>query len=69
MLDPLLFLLYTSDQPIILENTLVGYAEDSTLLAEVPNPGSPGQVVLSLNHDDLARAGDWCKRWGMLVIL
>ena len=40
VLGPLLFLLYTSDLPIILENTLVGYADDSSLLAEVPEPGS-----------------------------
>ena len=39
-LGPLKFLLYTSDLPITLENTFVGYADDSTLLAEVPEPGS-----------------------------
>ena len=66
MLGPLLFLLYTSDLPIALENMLVGYADDSTLLAEVPEPGSRVQTALSLNRD-LARIGDWCKRWGMLV--
>ena len=38
VLGSLLFLLYTSDLPITLENTLVGYADDSTLLAEVPKP-------------------------------
>ena len=38
--DHLLFLLYTNDLPITIENTLVGYADDSTLLAEVPEPGS-----------------------------
>ena len=30
VLDPLLFLLYTSDLPMTLENTLVGIADDST---------------------------------------
>ena len=40
VLGPLLYLLYTSDLPITLENSLVGYADDSTLLAEVPEPGS-----------------------------
>ena len=44
----------------------MGYADDSTLLAEVPEPGSRVQTVLSLNRD-LARIGDWCKRWGRLV--
>ena len=38
VLGPLLFLLYTSDLPIILEKTLVGHADNSTLLAEVPKP-------------------------------
>ena len=36
------------------------------MLAEVPDPGSRVQAVLSLNRD-LARIGDWCKRWGLLV--
>ena len=45
VLGPLLFLLYTSDLPITLENMLVGYADDSTLLAEVPEPGNRVQTV------------------------
>ena len=65
VLGPLLFSLYTSDLPKTLENTLVGYADDSTLLAEVPEPGSKVQTVLSLNRD-LARIGHWYKRWGIL---
>ena len=36
VLDLLLLLLCTSDLPIILENTLVRYEDDSALLAEVP---------------------------------
>ena len=36
VLGLLLFLLYTCDLPIILENTLVDYADDSTLFAELP---------------------------------
>ena len=66
VLGPLMFLLYTSDLLITLENTLLGYADDSTLLAETPEYGSRVQTVLSLNRD-LDRIGDWCKRWGMLV--
>ena len=31
MLGPLLFSLYTSDRPMILENTIVGNADDSAL--------------------------------------
>ena len=39
VLGPLLFLLYTSELFSILENTLIGYADDSTLIAVVPSPG------------------------------
>ena len=45
----------------------MGYAGDTTLLADVPEPGSRLQTVLSLNRD-LARIGDWCQRWGVMVI-
>ena len=38
-LGPLLFLLYTSELFSILENTLIGYAGGSTLMAVVPSPG------------------------------
>ena len=36
---PLLFLLYTSELFSVLENKLIGYADDSTLIAVVPSPG------------------------------
>ena len=39
VLGPLLFLLYTSELFSILENKLIGYADDSTLMAVVPSPG------------------------------
>ena len=39
VLGPLLFLLYTSELFSILENKLIGYADDSTLIAVVPSPG------------------------------
>ena len=39
-LGPLLFLLYTSELFYILENRLIGYADDSTLMAVVPSPGA-----------------------------
>ena len=38
VLGPLLFLLYTSELFSILENNLIGYADDSTLMAVVPSP-------------------------------
>ena len=37
VLGPLLFLLYTSNFFSILENKLIGYADDSTLMAVVPS--------------------------------
>ena len=45
---PLLFLLYTSD---LLENQLIGYANDSTLIAVVPSPCVRATVAESLSHD------------------
>ena len=62
----LIVLLYSSDLPIIVENTFVGYADDSTYLAGVPEQGSRVPALLSLNCD-LGRIGDRCKRWGMLI--
>ena len=39
VLSQLLFLLYTSQLFSILENKLIGYDDDSTLIAVVPSPG------------------------------
>ena len=39
VLGTLFFLLYTSELFSILENKLIGYADDSTLMAVVPSPG------------------------------
>ena len=39
VLGALLFVLYTSELITILENKLIGYADDSTLMAVVPSPG------------------------------
>ena len=39
VLGPLLFLMYTLELFYILENKLIGYADDSTLMAVVPSPG------------------------------
>ena len=61
VLGLLLFLLYTRDLPIILENILVGCVDDFTLLAEVPEPRSRVQAVLSPKCE-LASIGDFCKR-------
>ena len=51
VLGPLLFLLYTSELFSILENELIGYADDSTLMAVVPSPGARVMVAESLNRD------------------
>ena len=66
VLGPLLFLLYIADLPRLLQNELVGNANDSTLLCRIPHPRDRLSVAASLN-DDLAVISDWCSRWGMLV--
>ena len=64
VLGPLLFILYTSELFSILENKLIGYADDSTLMAVVPCPGARVTVAESLNRD-LVRVNAWCDLWGM----
>ena len=64
VLGPLLFLLYTSELFSILQNKLIGYADDSTLMAVVPSPGVRVAVVESLIHD-LGRVSEWCDLWMM----
>ena len=44
----LLFLLYTSELFSIFENKLIGYADESTLMAVVPSPGLRVAVAESL---------------------
>ena len=64
VLDPLLLLLYTSELFSILENKLIGYTDDSTLMAVVPSPGIRVAVAEPLIHD-LGRVSEWCDLWGM----
>ena len=59
-----LFLLYTAELFIIVENKLYGYADDSTLVAVVPSPGERVAVSESMNLD-LNRVSVWCNLWGM----
>ena len=61
---PLLFLLHTSELFSILEDKLIRYADDSTLMAVVPSPGVSVTVVDSLTRD-LGRVSEWCDLWGM----
>ena len=59
VLGPLLFLLYTSELFSILENKLIGYADDSTLIAVVPSTGVRVTAAKSLSRD-LANVSEWC---------
>ena len=61
---PLLFLLYISELFLILENKLISYADDSTLMAVVPSPGVRVTVAESLIRQ-LGRVNEWCDLWGM----
>ena len=51
VLGPLLFLLYTWEIFSILEYKLIGYADDSILVAVVPSPGVRVAVAKSLIRD------------------
>ena len=64
VLDPLLFFLYTSQLFSILENKLIDYADDSTLMAVVPSPGVRVTVAESLIRD-LGWVSGWYDLWGM----
>ena len=64
ILGPLLFLLYTSELFSILENKVIGYADDSTLMVVVPSPVVRVAVTESLIRD-LGRVSEWCDLWGM----
>ena len=60
---PIVVLLYTSVLFSILENKLIGYADDSTLMAVVRSPGVRDSVAESLSSD-LGRVREWCDLWG-----
>ena len=51
VLCPLLFLLYTSKLFFILENKLIGYADNSTLIAVVRSPDARVTAAEFLNPD------------------
>ena len=61
---PLLLLLYTSELYSIRDNKLIGYADDSTLMAVVPSPGVGVTVEESVIRD-VGRVSEWCDLWGM----
>ena len=59
----LLFILYSSEFISILENKLIGYADDSTLIAVVPSPDNRVTVAESLSRD-LIKVSEWCDIYG-----
>ena len=59
VLGPLFFLLYKSELFSILENRLIGYADDSTLMAVMLSPGIRFAVAESLLHD-LGKVSELC---------
>ena len=61
---PLLFLLYTSEIFPILENKLICYTNDSTLMAVVPSQGVRVVVAESPNRDP-GRVSEWYNLWRM----
>ena len=64
VLGPLLVLLYTLELFSILENKLISYADDSTLMAVVPSPGVRVAVAEFLIRD-LGRVSELCDFVGM----
>ena len=64
VLGPLLILLYTSGLFSILENKLISYPGDSTLMAVVLTPGVRVIVAESLICD-LGRISEWYDLWRM----
>ena len=64
VLGPLLFILYTSEIFSIMENMLIGYTADSTLMGVVPFSGVSVSVAESLIRD-LGMVSEWCDLWGM----
>ena len=64
VLGPLLFISHTHDMWFGLENMLVSYADDASLLARIPSPNMRSDVTKSLNRD-LSKISKWCNLWGM----
>ena len=64
VLGPLLFILYTHDMWFGLENMLLSYADDATLLARIPSPNVRSDVTESFNRD-LSEISTLCNLWGM----
>ena len=52
------------DVGAFVENKLICYADDFTLIAVVPSPGVRVTVAESLSRD-LVKVSEWCDLWGM----
>ena len=63
VLGLLVLLLFTLELFSILENRLIGYADDSTFTAVVPSPGVRVSLAESLICD-LGRVSEWYDLWG-----
>ena len=66
VLGPLLFILYTADLFSIVDNLLVGYADDATLISVAQRPANRVSVSNSLQCD-IDKISNWCSRWGMCL--
>ena len=64
VLGPILFILFTSDMFNVVQNSLIAYADDTTLFAPISSPGDRISVNESLNSD-LLNIYEWCSFWGM----
>ena len=64
VLDLLLLLMYTSEH--FSAESLIGYADDSTLIPVVPSPDVRVTVAESLNRD-LGKVSEWCDIWGIIL--
>ena len=64
VLGPLLFILFTADLFSVVDNLLVGYADDATLISVAQRPINRVAVSHSLQCD-IDRISSWCSRWGM----
>ena len=62
-MGPLLFHRYSSELFSILENKLIGYANESTLIAVVPSSDIRVTVAESLSRD-FVKVSEWCALWG-----
>ena len=62
----LIFLLYRTDLPMLLKNTIVCYDDYSILLLELFKPNETVPVVSSLNFDHVL-IDEWSKCWDIMV--